>query len=216
MSGEIDMLRQQRDHLDSLHRQLLQTKNDLQADNTQLCKEVESIKEKLDKCENRRCVLETAQAACLGERDAAIGEAEDLRAQVESLKVDLDIEKKLHEKTTDYWERAINERDRAESELTNAHADRAVMRSALQNLYDETGEYIELNNLGDPHHNQSMKDARSALSTDAGRDLLDRYREAVELLREASVDCKSGRPMTLNWGERTDTLLATVKGEVES
>ena len=34
---------------------------------------------------------------------------------------------------------------------------------ALQMLYDETADYITLNHLGDPHHNQSMKLARAAI-----------------------------------------------------
>lgn len=37
------------------------------------------------------------------------------------------------------------------------------LRSALQLLYDETAEYITLNNLGDVHHNRSMQIARDAL-----------------------------------------------------
>ena len=36
-------------------------------------------------------------------------------------------------------------------------------RAALQMLYDETKNYVEINHLGDPHHNQSMKLARAAL-----------------------------------------------------
>jgi hypothetical protein len=35
---------------------------------------------------------------------------------------------------------------------------------ALQMLYAEQVDYITLNHLGDPHHNQSMKLARAALS----------------------------------------------------
>jgi hypothetical protein len=38
-----------------------------------------------------------------------------------------------------------------------------ILREALQGLYDETADYIRLNNLGDAHHNQTMKKAREAL-----------------------------------------------------
>ena len=37
------------------------------------------------------------------------------------------------------------------------------MEVALRMLHDETEDYVVLNNLGDPHHNQSMKMARAAL-----------------------------------------------------
>lgn len=38
------------------------------------------------------------------------------------------------------------------------------VRAALQKLYDENAEYIRINNLGNIHHNQAMKDARDALN----------------------------------------------------
>jgi hypothetical protein len=34
---------------------------------------------------------------------------------------------------------------------------------AAQQLYSETADYIRINNLGDIHHNQVMKDMRAAL-----------------------------------------------------
>ena len=37
------------------------------------------------------------------------------------------------------------------------------LHRALKALYDETADYIRINNLGDVHHSQSMKDARSVL-----------------------------------------------------
>ena len=43
-------------------------------------------------------------------------------------------------------------------------AERDALREALQMLYDETVDYLTLNHLGDPHHNQSMKLAHAALS----------------------------------------------------
>ena len=36
---------------------------------------------------------------------------------------------------------------------------------ALRRLYEETADYITINNLGDIHHNQSMRLAREALRT---------------------------------------------------
>jgi hypothetical protein len=39
---------------------------------------------------------------------------------------------------------------------------------AAQRLYNETADYIRINNLGDVHHNQSMKDMRAALDKLAG------------------------------------------------
>ena len=35
--------------------------------------------------------------------------------------------------------------------------------SALENLYNDTAEYITINHLGDVHHNKVMQDARDAL-----------------------------------------------------
>jgi len=42
------------------------------------------------------------------------------------------------------------------------------IREALQRLYDETADYIRINNLGDVHHNVSMQMARDALAAPAG------------------------------------------------
>lgn len=39
---------------------------------------------------------------------------------------------------------------------------------ALELLYNETADYIRLNNLGNTHHNESMKRARAALSLARG------------------------------------------------
>lgn len=37
------------------------------------------------------------------------------------------------------------------------------LREALQRLYNETADYIRINNLGDVHHNQTMKKAEAVL-----------------------------------------------------
>jgi len=42
------------------------------------------------------------------------------------------------------------------------------IREALQRLYDETVDYIRINNLGDVHHNVSMQMARDALAAPSG------------------------------------------------
>lgn len=49
--------------------------------------------------------------------------------------------------------------------MTNNPQD--ALRLALQTLYDETADYIRLNNLGHPHQNQSMRMARDALAQPA-------------------------------------------------
>ena len=38
------------------------------------------------------------------------------------------------------------------------------LQEALKMLHDETEDYIKINHLGDPHHNQSMKLAKQALA----------------------------------------------------
>lgn len=38
-----------------------------------------------------------------------------------------------------------------------------ILREALAHLYQETANYITINNLGDVHHNQSMQKAKAAL-----------------------------------------------------
>lgn len=38
-----------------------------------------------------------------------------------------------------------------------------VLESALRGLYEDTADYIQVNHLGDIHHNKTMRDARDAL-----------------------------------------------------
>jgi len=52
-----------------------------------------------------------------------------------------------------------------QEQLRIAQADSANARDALSMLYQETADYIKINNLGDVHHNQSMKLARNVLAT---------------------------------------------------
>lgn len=54
--------------------------------------------------------------------------------------------------------------------------------SVLKRLYEETADYIRINNLGDVHHNQSMKDARDVLAsslTQAGPPSLTQIKEWI-------------------------------------
>ena len=67
-----------------------------------------------------------------------------------------------HEKQAKYFssfgvDNAVTEFHRSAANETKK------MLTALQILYDETVDYVTLNNLGDPHHNQSMKNARDVL-----------------------------------------------------
>ena len=41
-----------------------------------------------------------------------------------------------------------------------------TLERALRGLYEETADYIRINNLGDVHHNRSMQRARDALDID--------------------------------------------------
>lgn len=52
----------------------------------------------------------------------------------------------------------------------SAEADRARLREALRMLYNEQVDYINLNHLGDPHHNRSMQLARAALDASDATD----------------------------------------------
>ena len=97
------------------------------------------------------------------------------------------------------------EMDRLKSELEKANADGAVMRGALEWIkgISRTRSDIKF----DDQLRELHFKCDEALSTDAGRDLLSRYREAVKLLREAAEE-----EQRRDWLERRDTLLATVKG----
>lgn len=55
---------------------------------------------------------------------------------------------------------------RAEIAAKDSETER--LRAALQAIYDETADYIRINNLGDVHHNTSMKMARDALAKSTG------------------------------------------------
>lgn len=49
-----------------------------------------------------------------------------------------------------------------------------ALHTALRCLYEETADYIQINKLGDVHHNQSMKAARDALRAASGKALSQR------------------------------------------
>ena len=84
------------------------------------------------------------------------------------------------------------------AQVERLHADGAVMRGALEKLEYSAGLILFERAGGD-----------KALSASCGADLLSRYREALELLRDTSDSNWVLRP---RWLERRDTLIATVKG----
>lgn len=61
--------------------------------------------------------------------------------------------------------------------IKNIHSNQVVrmgfeidrLRDALKTLYEETADYIRINNLGDVHHNKSMQMARDALGKTEGQ-----------------------------------------------
>ena len=65
-------------------------------------------------------------------------------------------EAKMGEHPEGYWVRY--------SDYALLLAQREELRKALQALYGDTASYITVNNLGDVHHNESMKLARAALA----------------------------------------------------
>ena len=205
MSGEIDPhndeiwhITQERDSARATVSMWLEANADggwidkLRADNTQLRK-------KVDRLSQRNGVLETAQTACLGERDTAIADSARFGESNQILIV---------ENTA----LACNN-DQLKSQLTKARADAAVMRGALE--YCGCHEHSESPCDESGSHYKSVcefcKRVDSALSTDSGLDLLARYREAVELLRETQEIVNLTKPT--EWFTLRDTLLATVKGE---
>lgn len=58
----------------------------------------------------------------------------------------------------------IGTRDLAALQRDQAEKQRDVLTVALRRLYEETADYIRINNLGDVHHNVSMQMARDALA----------------------------------------------------
>lgn len=92
-------------------------------------------------------------------------------------------------------------RDFAELACEKREADCAVMRGALE----DTKPRAEVGS-DEWHRVENLR--REALSTNAGADLLARYREALWLLQNVGVGPYKGE----EWNKRCDTLLATVKG----
>lgn len=52
---------------------------------------------------------------------------------------------------------------RLEEKIESLESRLKLATEALKMLYEETVDYITINNLGDPHHNQSMRLAAEAL-----------------------------------------------------
>ena len=106
------------------------------------------------------------------------------------------------------YERKAEQVDALQSQLTDLRsqvdllqADGAVMRQVMEACASEAG----MNWLS-----CQLELSKVLQSTNAGRDLLARYREAVKLLNEW---CSSGF-VTDKWVDRRRDLLATVKGDL--
>jgi len=54
--------------------------------------------------------------------------------------------------------------------LCPLHKAALELMGALKALYLENADYIKINNLGDIHHNQTMRDARAALAKAGGKE----------------------------------------------
>jgi len=106
------------------------------------------------------------------------------------------------------------ERDDLRSQVEALHADGAVMRGALERVkkWTETDSHASDGDFG-YFAEEIVPQVAQSLSTNAGRDLLARYREAVTLLNEQKRGIFSIE--WDGWNRRRDTLLATVKGGVE-
>ena len=65
----------------------------------------------------------------------------------------------------DYEEWLRKDLDEVAELARRLERDRARLAGALRVLYEETADYIRINNLGDVHHNRSMQMARAALAS---------------------------------------------------
>lgn len=72
------------------------------------------------------------------------------------------------------------------------------LEAALRALYEETSNYIRINNLGDVHHNQSMQMAHDALATPPPSE----WNEAIEAAAQM-VGCSNGSVPYLVYSIRT-------------
>jgi len=66
----------------------------------------------------------------------------------------------------EHWKRGAGDTERL-LQIGELRAENVRLAEALKMLYEETVDYIQLNHLGDPHHNRSMQLARAALSAPA-------------------------------------------------
>lgn len=82
------------------------------------------------------------------------------------------------------------------------------VREALQMLHDDTKSYIEVNNLGDPWHNQSMKLARDALALPAISETRTAFREQVKSAM-AILDFYEGTDEPIRDGGRPKVSIAS-------
>lgn len=69
-----------------------------------------------------------------------------------------------YDKLKAQWDAMLHKQsDAKDREIGDLKEENKQLRDALQLLYDETADYIRINNLGDVHHNESMQRARAAL-----------------------------------------------------
>jgi len=113
-----------------------------------LVKENEGLKEQLDAARERENYLVSQRDSLIVAYDHRVAEADQLRRLLEDTRIAasasaLECQTKL---------------------LAQAERERRL-REALERLYEETADYIRINNLGDVHHNGSMKMARAALAS---------------------------------------------------
>ena len=97
---------------------------------------------------------------CEGDFDFCQCDLDECRERIEKERDALKAENRRLKYEVDHYEKEslgfYCDRERLKSQVE-------VLREALKILHDETVEYITINHLGDPHHNQSMKLAREAL-----------------------------------------------------
>ena len=106
------------------------------------------------------------------------------------------------------------ERDDLRAQVERLHADGAAMRGACQSALSALDVLMGDTDL-DSDDSDEMKACQKlakALEASCGADLLARYLEAVDLLRQNKR--YGDRTRDWEWLKRRDTLLATVKGDL--
>lgn len=87
-----------------------------------------------------------------------------------------------------------------------------VFARCLRDIYLNDKEYIELNNLGDPHHNQIMKDARNLLieseyiNDKVGEKRIFKDNEIYDFNRNEYSFCNFGENFSIDTYERLEWI----------